>query len=208
MRNNSNKAGFSGWQSRVFSSVLVLGILGLAVAVHLSGCQTQPPARQMTQAEMVERGKYLVISTGCNDCHTPWHIGPKGPEPDMSRMLSGHPQDLKMPEAKLPQEPWGWVGSASMTAFSGPWGTSFTANLTPDTMTGLGSWTEEMFVQAMRTGKHMGQPGSWDIKPPMPWMWYGQMNDDDLKAIFAFLQSIPVIRNKVPDPIPPATAQK
>src|SRR4051812_33257047 len=43
-----------------------------------------------------ERGKYLVTTTGCNDCHTPWKMGPQGPEPDMSRMLSGHPAAMKI----------------------------------------------------------------------------------------------------------------
>ena len=33
----------------------------------------------------VERGKYLVTGAGCNDCHTPWKMGPNGPEPDMTR---------------------------------------------------------------------------------------------------------------------------
>ena len=40
-----------------------------------------------TSAEKLARGKYLVTVAGCNDCHTPWVMGPKGPEPDMSRML-------------------------------------------------------------------------------------------------------------------------
>ena len=39
-------------------------------------------------------GKYLVDTSGCHDCHTPWHMGANGPEPDMSRALSGHPQDI------------------------------------------------------------------------------------------------------------------
>ncbi|OGP76173.1 MAG: hypothetical protein A2V86_14575 [Deltaproteobacteria bacterium RBG_16_49_23] len=188
--------------------VLALGSLGILTAYYIAGCQSQPPVKQMTQAEIVERGSYLVTSGHCNDCHTPWIMGAKGPEPDMSRLLSGHPQDLKMPTINLPQEPWQVVVSATLTAWHGPWGTSFTANLTPDTMTGLGSWTAEMFIQAMRIGKHMGQPGSWDIKPPMPWYNLAKMTDEDLKAIFAYLQSIPAIRNKVPDHIPPAAVQK
>ena len=93
--------------------------------------------------------------------------------------------------------------TATNTAWSGPWGVSFAANLTPDPETGI--WremTEEQFIQALRTGRHLGQGRP--ILPPMPWPLYGKKTDEDLKAIYAYLQTIPPIRNKVPDPLPPA----
>ncbi len=93
-------------------------------------------------AATVARGHYLVTIAGCNDCHTPLKMGPAGPEPDMDRMLSGHPQSLAMPAPpKLPDGPWLVTAAATNTAWSGPWGVSFTANLTPDPETGLGRWT-------------------------------------------------------------------
>jgi cytochrome c553 len=151
----------------------------------------------------VERGAYLVKLMVCNDCHTPWKMGPQGPEPDMTRELSGHPQDLTMPPAPaLGEGPWVWAGAGTNTAFAGPWGVSFTANLTPDPETGLGKWTEETFIQALRTGRHEGQGRP--ILPPMPWPWFGQASDEDLRAIFAYLQSLPPIKNRVPQPIEPA----
>jgi len=153
----------------------------------------------------VARGAYLVKVMVCNDCHTPWVMGPRGPEPDMKRELSGHPQDLTMPPAPaLGEGPWVWAGAGTNTAFAGPWGVSFTANLTPDSETGLGKWTEETFIQAMRTGRHEGQGRP--ILPPMPWPWFGQASDEDLKAIFAYLQTLPPIKNRVPQPIEPAEA--
>jgi hypothetical protein len=76
---------------------------------------------------------------------------------------------------------------------------SFTANLTPDPETGLGRWTEQNFVEAMRTGRHQGRGRQ--ILPPMPWFNYAKMTDADLKATFAYLRSIPAIRNRVPDPV-------
>ena len=173
------------------------------------GCG-QPPANQPalsapapTQSS-VERGKYLVTITGCSDCHTTKTIGPNGPEADMSKNLAGHPEDFKMPAPpKLsPDTPWAVVTSLTLTAWSGPWGVSFAANLTPDQNTGLGIWTEDMFVNAMRTGKHMGT--SRPILPPMPWQDFAAMPDADLKAIYAYLRTIPPIVNHVPDPIPPA----
>ena len=151
----------------------------------------------------VERGRYLVTVGGCNDCHTPWKLGEAGPEPDMTRMLSGHPESLKLPPPPvLPPGPWGVVAALSMTAWAGPWGISYTSNLTPDPETGLGALSEENFIKAMRTGRHFG--GGREILPPMPWIWVGKMTDEDLKAIFAYLQSIPPIKNRVPSPVPPA----
>jgi hypothetical protein len=98
------------------------------------------------------------------------------------------------------------VTNNHLSTWFGPWGVSFSANLTPDKATGLGSWTEEMFMKAIRTGKHQGEGRP--ILPPMPWQDLRQMTDEDLKAVFAFLQSIPPIVNAVPDPIPPEKLPK
>jgi hypothetical protein len=147
----------------------------------------------------VERGKYLVNAMGCNDCHTPMKMGPQGPEPDMSKFLSGHPASEK--NAPAPKLANGWIAAvdATGTAWAGPWGISYTANLTPDQNSGLGIWTEDMFLKAIREGKHMGT--SRPILPPMPWPAFRNLNDDDLKAIFAYLRTIPAINNHVPDPV-------
>jgi hypothetical protein len=141
---------------------------------------------------------------GCNDCHTPLKMGANGPEPDMARFLTGHPEQMgSLPTAKA-QGPWLWAGAATNTAFSGPWGISYAANLTPDRNTGLGIWTEEMFVKAIRTGKHMG--ASREILPPMPWPAFRNATDEDLKSIYAYLRSLKPVVNHVPDVTPPAVA--
>ena len=126
--------------------------LAAAVAILFSSTAAQA-ARKDAQTTRVERGKYLVTAMGCNDCHTPWKMGAKGPEPDMTRMLSGHPQDFKLPPAPAAQGPWIWTAAATNTAFAGPWGVSYAANLTPDQNTGLAIWREEDFVKAIRTGQ-------------------------------------------------------
>ena len=94
----------------------------------------------------------------------------------------------------------------TMTAFSGPWGVSYSANLTPDDETGLGKWTEKTFIDALRTGKHLGKGRP--ILPPMPWQGIGTATDSDLKAIYAYLRSIKPLKNAVPDPIEPVQLQK
>ena len=184
---------------------ILLFVMSAVVLVTAVACQqAPPPTPQPAPPSPVERGKYLVNAMGCNDCHTPAKMGPNGPEPDMNRMLSGHPENMKVTSAaKLPDGLLAGV-DPTFTAWHGPWGVSFTANLTPDQNTGLGIWTEEMFIRAIREGKHMGQ--SRPILPPMPWQAFRNLNDDDLKAIFAYLKSIPAISNHVPDPIPPAGA--
>jgi mono/diheme cytochrome c family protein len=160
-----------------------------------------PGAAAPALAEQVARGKYLVTFAGCNDCHTPFKLGPMGPEPDMSRQLSGHPSALVMPPPPALNGPWVWAGAGTNTAFAGPWGISYTANLTPDKETGLGNWTQEQFLLALRTGRHEGKGRP--ILPPMPWRFISTLTDDDLKAVFAYLQSIPAIANKVPSPVDP-----
>ena len=95
-----------------------------------------------------------------------------------------------------------------LTAWAGPWGVSFTANLTSDKETGLGEWTEETFIQTIRTGKHQGQPNGRDILPPMPWFYFKEATDEDLKAIWAYLRSIPPVKNQVPLPVPPKAGKQ
>ena len=128
--------------------------------------------------------------------------GPAGPEPDEKMMLSGHPAALVMPPAPaLPAGPWLGVFSATNTAWAGPWGVSFTANLTPDRETGIGTWAAESFIAAIRTGRHLGKGRP--ILPPMPYQAMSRLTEPDLKAIFAYLQSVPAIGNAVPEPVPP-----
>ena len=145
------------------------------------------------------RGKFLVDTTGCHDCHTPFKMGPNGPEPDMTRALSGHPAEMKLPPPPAPSGPWIGSFAATMTAWAGPWGVSYTANLTPHKENGLGGWTEQQFIDAMRMGRHQGRGR--EILPPMPWTAYKNLNDADLKAMFAYLRSLPPNANKVPDPV-------
>jgi hypothetical protein len=150
---------------------------------------------------VIQRGEYLVKIMGCNDCHTPWKMGPQGPEPDMTRFLSGHPEQIgPVPHVKAP-EPFVSSGFPTNTAYSGPWGVSYAFNLTPEQNTGIGIWTEEMFVKTIRTGRHMGV--SRPINPPMPWPAYRNATDEDLKAVYAYLRTIKPIVNHVPDYVPP-----
>lgn len=160
------------------------------------------PAAATTATDPVERGRYLVNAMGCDDCHSPKTMEGDVPVVDPSRRLAGHPDGGQLPPPPAPNGPWIASSTWDLTAWSGPWGISYAANLTPDENTGIGIWTEEMFVKAIRTGRHMGQ--SRPILPPMPWPMYKNLSDEDLEAIFAFLRTLPPVHNRVPEPVPPA----
>ena len=181
-------------------------------ALTLSGCEwsadaSVPPKDNFEErAHQIQRGQYLVTIGGCNDCHTPFKMGPNGPEPDMTRMLSGHPESVVITSApKIESDaPFIWAGVATNTAFAGPWGVSFARNLTPDENTGIGVWDETIFMNTIRRGRHWGVARP--ILPPMPSPVYNNFVDADLAAIYAYLRTVPAVRNRGPEPLPPAAA--
>ena len=123
----------------------------------------------------IQRGKYLVTISGCNDCHTPGYFFGK---PDMSRFLGGSDVGFEIPGHGV---------------FAGP-------NITPDKETGIGEWTADQIVTAIQTGK---RPDGRMLAPIMPWHAFAQLTTDDAAAIAAFLQSIKPVNNRIPGPFGP-----
>ena len=199
----------SGW-SRIWVTAAAVGLVASGLGAARIAAQAPAPAGRSAApaakpgAASVARGKYLVTAMGCHDCHTPWKMGPNGPEPEMTLGLSGHPAEMKLPPPPAPVGPWIASVTGSNTGWAGPWGISYTANLTPDPETGLGQWTEQQFVDTIRTGRRQGRGR--ELLPPMPWPAFKNLNDADLRSIFAYLRTVPAIKNKVPDPViaPPA----
>jgi cytochrome c553 len=188
--------------STIFYTILAL--FSIACTLVAGGPPTPPKSSGSNQA-MIARGKYLTTICACNDCHTPKIFTKMGMELDTTRMLSGHMENDTLPAIPagvIAPGGWGALTNGHLTGWAGPWGKSFARNLTPDTTTGLGSWTEAIFIKAIRTGKDMGEGRP--ILPPMPWEMYRTMTDDDLTAIFAYLKSLPPIANATPDPIAPS----
>jgi mono/diheme cytochrome c family protein len=179
-----------------FTLFAIMGILSL---ILMSKTALAAEEKGGANQSMIERGQYLVTIGGCNDCHTPKKMTPMGPLPDETRILSGHPAGEKLPEVPpniFGPNKWGAITNFHLTAWVGPWGTSYTSNLTPDRETGTGTWNEELFIRILRTGKFMG--AGRNILPPMPWYDYARLTDDDLKAIFAYLKSLTPVKNQVP----------
>ena len=123
---------------------------------------------------------------------------------DSARLMSGHPAadpDLDVQADALKGK---YVQMApGLTSFAGPWGVSYAANLTPDSTTGIGAWSEENFLNMFKTGKHMGMENGRPILPPMPWFNMMQAEEVDLKAMYAYLRSLKPVTNKVHAPVTP-----
>ena len=192
----------------------LLAAIGAALILALAYCAKETPNKTpaeinkaAAQADLVKRGEYLVGIVGCDDCHTPKKMTEHGPEPDMARRFMGHPAEelytADENKSKLIKEQQVAIMSPGLTAFAGLWGVSYAANITPDD-TGIGNWTEAQFFKAIREGKSKGLDGTRPLLPPMPWQIYRSMKDEDLKAIFAYIKTLPAIKNVVPNPLPPA----
>ena len=173
------------------------------VLIFQFGCAEESKAKPLTQEEMISLGKYIVTTSGCDDCHTPKIFTENGPVFDTTKRFSGFPQDEVLPSLDMSMiGPGKWVTTEKhLGAWVGPWGISYASNLTPDKATGIGTLTEEMFVKCLREGKYMGVGRP--LLPPMPWQVYGLKTDQDLKAIYAYLMSVKPIHNEVPQPTPP-----
>lgn len=179
----------------------ILSVIFLSIVFLHTHCSS-PEEKIMTKEEMIKRGAYLVNFGSCNDCHTPKVFTDMGPIPDTTRLLSGHRQGSTLPNVDISVIGTGkwYLTNGDFTAWVGPWGISFSANLTPDEKTGLGSWTEEMFFNAIKNGIHLG--AGRPILPPMPFMGLAGLKDEDLKSVFAYLKSIKPVSNMVPDSVP------
>lgn len=145
-----------------------------AVAFAVPLIAAAPSAKD---AARIKRGEYLATVTGCNDCHTP---GALYGAPDFERRLSG-----------------------SEIGWRGPWGVSYARNLTSDPETGLGKWTEQQIVDALKTGM---KPDGTPLLPPMPWPNATALTDEDVHALAAYLKSLPPVKHRVPDVVEPEKA--
>lgn len=195
----------------LISSLLLFSILILSTPVLKNQPKTdRKPASSGTvlqaNQEQIKRGEHLVLTSACHDCHTPKKMTDKGPVMDYDRAFSGHPANEPAPDVNRKEmEQKGLIVTSTLTAWVGPWGISYAANLTSDA-TGIGKWTEKQFFTAIREGKYKGLENSRMLLPPMPWDMYKNMTDEELRAIFAYLKSTKPIKNVVPAPTPPVTA--
>lgn len=150
------------------------GLSAAGAAVVVTALLLGAPGSRADEAQ-VARGKYLVGVGGCNDCHTPGALLGK---PDFSHALSGSEVGFEIP---------------GLGVFHG-------RNLTPDKKTGIGDWSAEDIVKAIRTGV---RPDGRELAPIMPWRGLSVLTDEDAYAIAAYLKSLPAVKNAVPGPFGP-----
>ncbi|MCV9385671.1 cytochrome c [Reichenbachiella ulvae] len=188
---------------QLFAGMAMCSVLFSCASQNQTKEESAAPEPEISQESVIERGAYLVETMGCNDCHSPKQMGPKGPEIIPELMLSGYPSDRPIMKVQHEMIAQGFsMFYPDLTAAIGPWGMTFAANLTPDA-SGLGNWSEEQFAKALKEGKYKGLDGSRMLLPPMPWTNYVNLKDEDVSAIFAYLKSIPAVSNVVPAPIAP-----
>ena len=149
-------------------AVTALVLTTLAAGAASISCTATSKSTQAAE-DPIARGRRITYTAGCMDCHTP---GGLYGAPDTTRLLSG-----------------------SELGWQGPWGVTFPRNLTPDSATGIGSWTEDQIVTAVREGR---RPDGSPLLPPMPWPMYAHMTDEDVHALAAYLKSIPPVVHEMP----------
>ena len=187
-------------KSLVIIPLIAAGIAAAALSCNNTQASPERKTAGMDSTEKVKRGEYLVSIIGCDDCHSPKRMGSMGPEIIPELRLSGYPSSPPIIKADISVVNQGWAMFVpDLTSSVGPWGVSFSANLTSDE-TGIGNWTEENFLRAIREGKYKGLETSRPLLPPMPWFVYKNMKDEDLKSIFAYLKTVKPVENVVPAP--------
>ena len=191
-----------------FGVCLVIALLMSAALA--AGCKKNAAPQQAAAispvytAAQVTRGAELVNEWKCNYCHTPELKGADGkPVPNPQKLLSGHPQDEKIPGVSdmviTSPEFMEFLDNLENTVWATNDDLVFASNLTPDIETGIGSWTEAQFVETLRSGIHMGLGRR--ILYPMPWQELAQLPDGDLISIYAYLRTIDPVSNNVPPAI-------
>lgn len=187
-------------------TIFILAAITGAVSVALIACTDGSAKTETTviisKDSLIKRGSYLVNTMGCDDCHSPKIFNPQGFEIDMEHRFGGHQANSSVGKINKSVLKDGWtLFTMGLTSYVGPWGQSYSANISSDP-TGIGNWTEEQFIRALREGKSKGLEEGRPLLPPMPWFVYKNLNDTDLKAIFAFLKTTKPVENRVPGPKP------
>lgn len=186
------------------NSIFLLLFICAAVTMFVISCEHRKTLSTavISNDSLVKRGAYLVNAMGCDDCHSPKRMGEHGPEIIPELRFSGYPstRPLAKADSNVLKQGWALFGP-DLTNAVGPWGMSFAANISSDD-TGIGTWSEQQFLKSIREGKLKGLDGSRSLLPPMPWFSYKNLDDTDLRSIFAYLKSSKPVENVVPAPKP------
>lgn len=188
----------------IYSSMVLVftssGLLFQSSCSNSHSNETAPAVSEtISEDSLLKRGEYLVNSMGCEDCHSPKQMGPKGPELVMEQRFGGYPADRPLSNVNKEEIGKGWVMfNADLTAAIGPWGVSYARNISSDE-SGIGNWTFEQFKKAMTEGKLNGGDNTRMLQPPMPWFNYRNLKEEDVRAIYVYLKNTKPVKNNVPE---------
>jgi len=177
---------------RTVSIILAIAVLALTwVAAIAQDEATEEPEMEMTEEEaLIAHGEYIAYISGCISCHTP----PQEEYRDLTALTLDQAITMSIAaEDTLDIENAAYSGGRIFDL--GPAGIIFTANITPDEETGIGSWTDEEIETAIRIGVN---PDGRRLFPLMPYRNYFNMAEDDMQALIAFLRSLEPVENEVP----------
>jgi len=146
--------------------------------------QNYSPKEQVDKSDALKYGKYLVTIASCSECHTPSDQG----------------------------EPLPGMDFAGNSEFHLPSGLVRSANITPDTETGIGNWTKEYFISRFKyydnDSTRSISVGPKDFNTVMPWLLYAGMTEEDLGAIYEYLRTLKPVKNTVQKWSPADLAKK
>jgi mono/diheme cytochrome c family protein len=148
----------------------------LSRLINAAPAPVTEPIPTPDRANQVAHGDYLVRLSACRDCHTP--MDAQGQVVPGMEFGGGQP-------------------------FIGPYGEVASANITP-APSGLPYYTEELFVEAMRTGRVKARK----LHDAMPWSFYGTQTDEDLRAIFSYLETVAPVQHRVDNTLPATACQR
>ncbi len=187
------------------NSYSMVAIISLVVFSLITvGCSNKPAQEIAYSQERMEIGQAIVEGWNCSFCHSPQIKGPDGKAmPDPKRYMSGHPADEPIPtvpDMVLTSPEWmEFLDNLDSTVWATDNLVVFSANLTPDDETGIGTWTEAEFVETIRQGRHRGIERR--LKYPMPWRELGELSDEELLSVYEYLMTLEPVKNKVPPSI-------
>lgn len=185
-------------RNSVYISLIILLFCSLILSTY-----ADTEKEKKDHALKVERGQILTVEHGCVFCHSPKVTEEDDLIPDPDKLFSGHPSDKKLPDIPadiIGYDKWFGLYTTGFTAWGGPWGISYAANITPHKENGIGKWSEKDFINVIRLGIHSSFKRT--LMPPMPWNEINRLSDEDLGAIFVYLQTVKPIDNKVPESVP------
>lgn len=145
--------------------------LSVAFAIVIAALLAGSPSIALADS-LIERGGYLARIMDCTGCHT---AGALAGAPDPERYLAGSDIGFQMPGL----------------------GVFYPPNLTPDVETGLGTWSEEDIMLAVRGGS---RPDKRELVPIIPWPSYAALTDEDALALATYLKSLPPVKFQSPGP--------